>query len=517
MWVRSLDSVETRRLPGTEAAGRVAWSPDGNWIAFYADGKLKKVSPRGGPPQTIAAIPGFLDAAWGPDGDIIFRPSNRAPLFRIRDSGGSPQPLTTLNPSLTENSHRFPEFLPGTRLFLFVARCGERANNALYIGSLDSPGVTRVMPAQSRVSYIPAVDGRPQMLVYFRDGALVAQRFRLDDRTLIGEAAPLFEQVSYNAPSIEARFRVSADGRVVVVQNGESEHRRFIWFNRSGEELGVLAGPAENSQPRLSPQGDRVLFSRPDAESGNRDVWALEIGRGIMSRLTTHSASDWYPVWSPDGRQVLFGSDRDGGPDIMPYLKTSMDPGSNESRLSSQARRAPLRLGGGTAAGYSTNVLKISCSVPHPAPLSRLPSWQRQRRKCSRASRPTANGLPTAQMRVGGWRCKFGLSTAHPPDRPENSECHTMAPSRLFWGPSGREIFYLSADGSIFFVDLHSLGQAETLPTPVRLFRACPTSERLLAPAFDTRDGQRFLVTCRVEPPGRFTALMNWTVPSTVA
>ena len=263
LWIRSLQSIESRRLPGTDGAGRVAWSPDGNWIAFFADGKLKKVSPHGGPPQTIAAVPGFQEAAWGPDGDIIFRPTNRAPLFRIRDSGGSPEPLTTLNASLTENSHRFPEFLPGGRLFFFVGRCAERANNALYIGSLDTPEVTRVMPAQSRVSYVPAAAGRPELLVFFRDGALLAQRFHLEGRNLISDAVPLFERVGYNAPSIEARFRVSADGRVVVIQGVDSISTRFRWFDRSGEELGVLGEPAENSQPRISPQGDRVALFTP--------------------------------------------------------------------------------------------------------------------------------------------------------------------------------------------------------------------------------------------------------------
>jgi serine/threonine-protein kinase len=156
LWVRELQSLEARRLAGTDGASRIAWSPDGRWIAFYADGKLKKVSPSGGPPQTIGVVKGFQDAAWGSGGDIIFRPSNRMPLYRIHESGGPVQPLTTLNASLTENSHRFPEFLPGGRMFWFVSRCGERSNNALYIGSLDSPEVTRVMPAQARVSYVPA-------------------------------------------------------------------------------------------------------------------------------------------------------------------------------------------------------------------------------------------------------------------------------------------------------------------------------------------------------------------------
>jgi eukaryotic-like serine/threonine-protein kinase len=511
LWVRSLHSIEARRLSGTEGAGRVAWSPDGNWIAFYADGKLKKVSRHGGPSQTIAAVPGFQEGAWGPDGDIIFRPTNRAPLFRIRDSGGSPQPLTTLNVSLTENSHRFPEFLPGGRQFFFVGRCGERANNALYIGSLDSPEVTRVMPAQARVSYVPAATGRPEMLVYYRDGALVAQRFDLGARKLIGEATALFEEVGYNAPSIEARFRVSADGRVVVVQNGEPSHTRLVWFDRNGAELGVLAGPGENSQARLSPQGDRVAFSRPDPQTGNRDVWYIEIGRGITSRLTTHVANDWHPVWSPDGRQLAFGSDRDGGPGVLPYLKTSLDPGSNESRLLSKEslpkdwaangrwliyeRRGDLFVGPAAAGVEPFPFLATPAleTLPRFSPDSKWIAYtSNESGRTEVYIRPFSGAPagPTGKLQVSHNGGQFGV-----------------------WGPLGREIFYLSADRSIFSADTRNLGRIETVPTPVRLFPACATSDPALAPSFDTRDGQRFLVTCRVEPPGRFTVLTNWTIP----
>ena len=277
LWVRELQSLEARRLSGTNGASRIAWSPDGKWIAFFADGKLKKVSPYGGPPQTIGTVDGFQDAAWGSGGDIIFRPSNRMPLFSIHESGGPVQPLTTLNASLTENSHRFPEFLPGGRSFWFVSRCGERANNALYIGSLDSPEVTRVMPAQARVSYVAAGAGRPEMLVYCQDSVLLAQRFSLADRRLIGEATTLVGQMGYSAPSIEARFRVSADGRVVVAQNEDPSRARLIWMDRRGEEVGVLAAQGEYVQPRISPQGDLVAFQFPDPQTGNRDLWFAEI------------------------------------------------------------------------------------------------------------------------------------------------------------------------------------------------------------------------------------------------
>jgi eukaryotic-like serine/threonine-protein kinase len=527
LWIRSLQSIESRRLPGTDGAGRIAWSPDGNWIAFFADGKLKKVSPHGGPPQTIAAVPGFQEAAWGPDGDIIFRPTNRAPLFRIRDSGGSPEPLTTLNASLTENSHRFPEFLPGGRLFFFVGRCAERANNALYIGSLDTPEVTRVMPAQSRVSYVPAGAGRPELLVFFRDGALLAQRFHLEGRDLISDAVPLLERVGYNAPSIEARFRVSADGRVVVIQGVDSISTRFRWFDRSGEELGVLGEPAENSQPRISPQGDRVLYSRPDPQTGNRDVWYVDIGRGTTARLTNHVANDWHAVWSPDGRQLVFGSDRDGGPEVMPYLKTSMDPGSNESRhlrqvvggVNAQARRQgfPSLVPHDWAANGWMAYEGAGDVFVGPASAAREPFR-------FLTTETTFEGLPRFSP-DGKWIAytsnesgraevyvrPFSGAPAEPSGKLQVSN---NGGEYAVWGPSGREIFYMSVDGTAFAVNTRDLGRTETLPTPVRLFRTCASFETIPGPAFlDTRDGQRFLVACRMEPPGRFTVLTNWTVP----
>ena len=166
LWIHSLDSGESRSLPGTEGAIDPIWSPDGRWIAFFADEKLKKVSPSGGPPQTVATVAGFQDAAWGPRGDIIFRPANRQGLLRVHESGGTPSELTTLDRSLTENSHRGPFFLPDGRRFLFTNRCEKREHNALFIGSLDASGVQRVMPLQANASYIQPREGTVGALLY---------------------------------------------------------------------------------------------------------------------------------------------------------------------------------------------------------------------------------------------------------------------------------------------------------------------------------------------------------------
>jgi dipeptidyl aminopeptidase/acylaminoacyl peptidase len=510
LWVRALQSVEARRLAGTDGASRVAWSPDGKWIAFYADGNLKKVSPRGGPVQIIAAIPGFQDAAWGPDGDIIFRPDNRAPLLRVRETGGSPQPLTTLNTSRAENSHRSPEFLPG-RLFFFVARSAERANNALYIGSLDSPEVTRVMAAESRVSYVAAGPGRPEMVIYYRDGALVAHRFDLAGRRLIGETTPLFDRISYSAPSIEARFRVSANGRVVVAEGAESNDAQFVWFDRSGAEVGRVGEVADNSQPRISPRGDRVAFSRPDPRTGNRDVWYTEVARGFTARLTTHVANDWNAVWSPDGRHLVFGSDRDGDPQLRPYLKTSMDPGSSESPISSQ-RGTPRDWSADGRwllynrlddlfVGPASGAVEPFAFLPTPA-VETLGRFSPDGKWISYGS--DESGRPEVYIRP------FSGAPAGPTGKIRVSD---NGGEGGVWGSSGQEIFYLSTDRSIYSVDTRNLGKSETLPAPVKLFAACPLEGSLDLWPIDTRDGQRFLIACRTEPLGRFTVLMNWTFP----
>lgn len=191
--VRSLDGIDTRRLDGTEgASGADTWSPDGRWIAFFADGKLKKIAASGGTAQTVATIPGFQDAAWGAAGQIVFGSTNRAAILGISDTGGTPRPVTTLGRARGENSHRFLQFLPDGRRVPFTARCADRENNALFVGSIDSQPPTRIMPAQARVSQLarrgqaragpePSIEdgsaqGRPQPPVHGRVRILRWQR-----------------------------------------------------------------------------------------------------------------------------------------------------------------------------------------------------------------------------------------------------------------------------------------------------------------------------------------------------
>jgi eukaryotic-like serine/threonine-protein kinase len=509
LWIRPLDSVDARILPGTEGAqGAVIWSPDSEWIGFYSGGKLKKVSLSGGVPQTIAELPGFQDAAWGSQGDIIFRTTNRAGLFRVRE-GGSPQPLTTLNAALTENSHRFPQFLPDGRRFLFVSRCGERANNALYIGSLDSPDVKRLMPAQSRVAYVPGNADRHAAVLYYLDGALVAQPFDVDGGGLTGSPTAVFDQIGYNAPSIEASFVASADGTVIVGASGADE--QLTWFDRNGEETGTLGPPGHYGQPRISHDGSRVAFQSPDPETGNRDIWYTEVARGITSRLTSDVANDWYPVWSPDGKALLFGSDRDGGLTVVPYLKTSLDLGSSESRLG--ALDAPPFDWSTDEKWivYGSADIKVASASDSDSSFKWLatpaaesdPRFSPDTRWIAYSSNQSGRMEVYARPFTGGPAATTGLK-----------QVSTEGGGYPVW--AGKEIFYMTVGGEIFSVNVASLAEGQSVPAPVRLFQACRETGVVNSAGapynypFDTRDGQRFLVVCSAGSPGDFTVWLNW-------
>ncbi len=284
LWLRGLDSAEATPLSGTEDALYPFWSPDGTWIGFYAQQKLKKVSRDGGSVQTILALPAFDGtAAWSSTGEIVYSPENRAPLYRIRDSGGTPQQLTRLDEPRGENSHRWVRFLPDGKHFLFSARCANRENNALYSGSLDSGDIRRIGPIQSNVAYAPSREGRGGFLIFAREGSLFEQPF---DGTALSDEPLRLMGIGYRPISIQALFDVSADGRVLVSSPPSTTEQNLTWFDRKGFSSGTLGPPGEYQEPRISPDGNRVIFNRPDDNGGNRDVWLLEIGRGVAARLT---------------------------------------------------------------------------------------------------------------------------------------------------------------------------------------------------------------------------------------
>jgi serine/threonine protein kinase/Tol biopolymer transport system component len=309
LWIRRLDSSVPQKIEGTDGATAAYWSPDGRFIAFQAGGKLKRVAASGGPILTIASMGPSLGATWNADNVIVFAPSNRTPLLRVSADGGTPEPLTTLDASHGENSHRWPVFLPDGRHFLFTARSDLKEHTGIYVGSLDSKTTRALVTAQSNAIYAP-----PGFLLFAREGTVMAQRFDAGALAVSGEAVPVAAGVDHITASAQALFGVSADGNVLAYQGAVGRNSRLTWFDRSGHDAGTI-GPDKDftTDLQISPDGKQAVVVIPDTDSGNRDLWVVDLRTGGLTRLTTHPANDWQPAWEPDGAHVVFTSDRDGG------------------------------------------------------------------------------------------------------------------------------------------------------------------------------------------------------------
>jgi serine/threonine protein kinase len=514
LWLRRMDANDPAPLPGTEGATAPFWSPDGHWIAYYAAGNLKKVDQNGGPPQNIGEVTGVQNGSWGSKGDILIRPSNRMPLYSIRETGGPLRQVTKLSTALQENSHRYPQFLPDGRRFLFYARCGKREDNALYLGSLDSPSVSRIMALDSNFTYLPPDRGQPGVLLYYRDGALVSQPFD-PDKGPLGSVKVVADKVGYTPASFLAHFATSNDGRTLVFGNASSG-TRLVWFDRTGEQTGIVHAEGQIVQPRISPAGDLVLFSRPDDRTGNRDVWYTELARDITARLTTDPANDWFAVWSPDGKQLLFATDREGGAETRTYLKRSMDPGSGEIPLNIPVNPYDWSRDGKWISLGDVDIL-IASAIP---PYKSFPFLATKAREGGARFSPDTRWLAYTSNESGRSEVYVRPFNGGPAAVEGKIQISNNGGGFPVWSGDGQEIFYMTADFSIYSVSLKNLKSGGPMQLPERLFRPCPgakpegsaTINEAYQFNFDTRDGRRFLVDCVVEPPGSYQVLVNWAI-----
>ncbi len=310
LYVRSLNALTGQILTGTEGGVFPFWSPDGRTIGFFANGQLKTVDASGGPVHYLCPAPQPRGGTWSKDGVIVFAPSPYTGLFRVEATGGTSVPLTKLVTSRHEDSHRWPQFLPDGRHLLYLARTSERVSSEIRVASLDSVEPVTILRADGNPVYVPS-----GFLLYPRANILVAQPFDADHLRTSGEAVTITDPVSLNGNVDYASFTASANGLLAYVRLTEEGFSELLWLDRSGKSLGKVGEPALYFCPRLSPDGRKLAVAIADPHNqANSEIWIYDLVRNSRSRLTFSAATtrNSMPVWSPDGSQISFSSDRSG-------------------------------------------------------------------------------------------------------------------------------------------------------------------------------------------------------------
>jgi serine/threonine protein kinase len=294
LWLRSLDSGMAQPLGDTAGAVSPFWSPDSRWLAFVANGALRKIDVSGGGPAVTVCESAWAGGAWSGNDVILFTDNATRSLARVPAAGGAPTLATSIEAG--ELAHLFPSFLPGNRQFVYAAVSGPAQTRGLYIGSLDSTSRTRVALDAPFVQYAQGY------LWFSRGSTLMAVPFDAA-RGTSGTALPMAEQLRLSGGY--AIFSVSPSG-ALVFQTDTSPGYDLTWFDRTGRPAGNLGTRDDYGDVSLSPDGGRALVSVGESGTGNRDLWIFDVSRGVRTRLTSDPAPETHNAWSPDGARVAF-------------------------------------------------------------------------------------------------------------------------------------------------------------------------------------------------------------------
>jgi len=504
--VRSLDSLEMRRLPGTEGARGGFWSPDGREIGFFSERSLKRIGAEGGPVQTICPSGAGFSGTWSRQGTILFTEDFGGPIVGVPATGGTPRPVTTLDAARGDVAHFHPAFLPDGRHFVFVARNIDPEKTSVVLASLDSKVASRLFQADSS-----AVFADPGYLLFARDNALFAWRFDSRSRKLVGDPVPTLEQVRYATE--DNMLSVSAAGNRVGYLSWRGR-RRLVWVDRKGHELGTLGEIGGYEDVRISPDGSHVAVALRDASRGqNQDVWVLDATHGTGARVTSERTDEFNPAWFPDGERLAYVSDHAGFYDLYErpagggaekilaqskqdkVLPTVSADGKHLLFSTSKAARfwrvlAPLS-GAGDSLQLSGDS-RFSEENPEVSPDGLWTAFESNESKQKEVYVQPLSGGPKRQVSIGGGQLPL-------------------------WNPKGSELFYVGKDGMLTSVPLHLAGGRLEAgePQPLFLLRLGIGGEvQFLRHPYDVSpDGQRFLVI-RLAPGTEAdgaVVVTNWT------
>lgn len=522
LWVRALDSLEAKPLAETDNASSPFWSPDGRSIGFFTPSKLKIAEMAGGPARDLADVVLGRGGTWCPEGIIVFCPRPVGVLCQVAAAGGTPTAVTSLDAARAEVAHCFPQFLPDGRHFLYLAASCRPGESSIRAGSLDSTNSKALLSADTSAAYASVLRGQPASLLFVHDGALIAQPFDWRRLELTGERTVVVPEVCFRR-WYQASFSVSSNG-VLLYQGGNAKNRQFAWFDRRGNLL-AAAGPRNDyNSPynsfSVSPDERYVAIQRhDDPATFSSTIWVMDLQReGAVFRISDTGAGEFEfgPVWSPDSSEILFsrGTDR-----RMRLLRRALNGGTAKCVLDTEGPKFPT--------DWSSDGQYISYDTQWPD-YQRLHTWTmslsasgQQEKARPFLQHSYAEGNAYFSPAEGGDAPRWIAYISDETGRYEVYVRDFPAGDRKWqvsnhggllphWRSDGRELFYLTLEGTLMVVALNP-GATFEFGTPQALFetgiRVAISNQYAVA-----RDGQRFLLNSPVSEPasGAITAVIPW-------
>ena len=508
VWLYEVGARAAKPLPETDGASFPFWSPDGQYLGFFASGKLKKINLANGDVQTLCDAPNGRGGSWSSQGVILFTPSGQVDegLYRVSASGGSKELVSLPDKEKGETSHRWPQFLPDGKHYLYMAfnvtwQARSGGANAIYVGELGSKERKQLVEAIANAAYV-----EPGYLLYFRDNTLFAQRFDPSNLALSGEARPVLKDIQFLGRIARATYSAT-NGQLLVAQSaGGATLSKLAWFDRKGNEIGTVGKPDAYSNLVISPNHKSLAVDITDTGNGNADVWVMDLASGAGKRLTFDPAVDSMAVWSPDGERIVFSSSRQHTFDL--YMKNSN--GTTEEKVveHGNADRYPTDWSrdGKSALFIQGNDLWV---MEMPAMQSRVflkaPGTIR-----NGEFSPDGKWVAYASNETGKWE----VYVTSFPDANAKWQVSSAGGDEPRWRGDGKELFYLSSEAKVMAVPVKG-GASFDAGTAEELFQANPrervaTSEQM---TYDvSADGQKFLINTRMknEEARPMTVVLNW-------
>jgi len=512
LWVRALANSEAKPLEGTESATHPFWSPDSHFIGFFAGSKLKKVDASGGLPATICDVGVGVGGTWNREGVILFSSLGGRGISRVPATGGEPATVLRADLKRQETDLFDPNFLPDGRHFLFYVISGDKETRGIYVGSLDGSVRRRLLGDDSNAIYAASSAGGGYLL-FRREVALMAQPFDAAALQLGGDAFTVARRVG-TVLSITTSYRrqnvsASENGVLVFDPLPNRQHSQVLWVNRAGRTISSLEGLDDASMLRLAPDDKRFAVTRISQQSGDVDIWISDVTGGKATRFTFDPGNDLFPVWSPDGRRIVWASTRSGPLHL--YEKDANLTRQDSLLLQSEYYKVPMdwsRDGRYIIYRQVDPMIKNDIWV---LPLfgERKPFifLQTKENETAAVLSPDGKWLAYCSDESG----HYEVYVRNFPGGGGQRQISTAGGIGPYWRGDGKELFYHALDGKLMAAPVTS-GTNLEVGAPVALFEF-RASGPVITPYYSVnRDGQRFLLSTIVETESNapLTVVVNW-------